>query len=108
MPIKAGLRTIGVTFMRDSAKPEIAMPAVGRPGGPHAGGGAAGKDANGFAIRWRAHQAISGVRSMANVDMIIVSGPFNPTGRGNTPSREKIFICRPASEKDERPVRKKF
>ena len=34
MPIKAGLRTIGVTFMRDSAKPVVAMPAVGRgPGG---------------------------------------------------------------------------
>jgi mono/diheme cytochrome c family protein len=29
------------------------------------------------------------------VDEIIVGGPFSPSGVGNSPSREKIFICHP-------------
>ena len=32
-----------------------------------------------------------------------VRGPFNPTGIGATPSREKVFICQPQSAADEVP-----
>jgi hypothetical protein len=32
-----------------------------------------------------------------------VTGPFNPTGPGDTPSRRGIFICRPASSSEELP-----
>jgi hypothetical protein len=32
------------------------------------------------------------------VDYVNVRGPFNPVGPGNTPSRERIFTCRPADE----------
>src|SRR5688572_2817543 len=32
------------------------------------------------------------------VDYVNVRGPFNPVGSGNTPSREKIFTCRPADD----------
>jgi hypothetical protein len=32
---------------------------------------------------------------------VIVNGPFNPTGSGHTPSREKVFACRPATPADE-------
>ncbi len=37
------------------------------------------------------------------VDKIFISGPYNPAGLGNTPSREKIFQCYPmdASEESE-------
>ncbi len=31
-----------------------------------------------------------------------VSGPFNITGAGNTPARQRIFVCRPANPSDER------
>lgn len=31
------------------------------------------------------------------VDAVMVTGPFNPTGPGTTPSRQKIFSCRPTS-----------
>ena len=30
-----------------------------------------------------------------------VQGPFNPSGPGNTPSRRKIFSCRPSNPRDE-------
>jgi hypothetical protein len=32
-----------------------------------------------------------------------IRGPFNPTGLSTTPSRERIFSCRPASAAEERP-----
>ena len=32
------------------------------------------------------------------VDYVNVRGPFNATGPGDTPSRERIFTCRPADE----------
>jgi hypothetical protein len=37
------------------------------------------------------------------VNSLIVSGPFKVTGPGDTPSRAKIFVCRPATSKDEAP-----
>jgi hypothetical protein len=41
--------------------------------------------------------------SSSIVSNIVISGPFNPTGLGDTPSRRRIFICTPASEADETP-----
>jgi hypothetical protein len=32
------------------------------------------------------------------VDYVNLRGPFNPVGAGNTPSRERIFTCRPADD----------
>ena len=32
---------------------------------------------------------------------LTVTGPFNPTGRGDTPSRDKIFVCYPESSGEE-------
>jgi hypothetical protein len=36
-----------------------------------------------------------------SVDRLTVEGPLNQTGSGDTPSRRKIFICKPASPKDD-------
>ena len=35
------------------------------------------------------------------VASITITGPFEATGPGNTPSREKIFVCEPSSTRDE-------
>ncbi len=32
-----------------------------------------------------------------HIDEVILTGPFNPTGVGTTPSRQKLFVCTPAS-----------
>jgi hypothetical protein len=37
-----------------------------------------------------------------------IAGPYNTAGPGNTPSREKIFTCKPAAAKDEEPCAKRI
>ena len=36
-----------------------------------------------------------------HIDQFIMTGPFSPTGTGETPSRRAIFTCRPATVADE-------
>jgi mono/diheme cytochrome c family protein len=36
-----------------------------------------------------------------HIDQFIMTGPFNPSGPGETPSRRAIFTCRPATSADE-------
>jgi hypothetical protein len=36
-----------------------------------------------------------------SVDRLTIEGPFAPTGSGDTPSRRKIFICRPSVPSEE-------
>ena len=40
-------------------------------------------------------------RQQPAVHSISISGPFNPSGAGDTPSRNRIFTCRPATAADE-------
>ena len=44
---------------------------------------------------WRVYAGSSSVQSIA------ITGPLNPTGLGDTPSRRRIFACRPAAENEE-------
>jgi len=46
--------------------------------------------------------------SSSIVSNIVISGPFNPTGLGDTPSRRRVFICTPASETEETPCATKI
>ena len=39
----------------------------------------------------------------AAVDQVSIAGPFDPTGPGETPSRQRIFVCRPATAAEEEP-----
>ena len=34
-----------------------------------------------------------------HLDTFTLTGPFNPTGPGDTPSRRRIFICKPAGKR---------
>ncbi len=43
-----------------------------------------------------------------SVDRISVEGPFAATGSGDTPSREKVFICKPATGQEELPCARKI
>ncbi len=105
LPIKAGLRTVGVTFPREGAKAEPPVPAGRRPGG-----GPLGPVAN-VPLDLR----LDGARikrfevpETTGIEVFIVNGPFNATGRGETESRRKIFICRPAKAVEETPCAKKI
>jgi len=39
-----------------------------------------------------------------DVGTVIIGGPYNVAGRGETPSRARIFVTRPATPKDEEPA----
>jgi hypothetical protein len=43
-----------------------------------------------------------------SVDRISVEGPFAATGAGTTPSRNKVFVCKPVSGQDELPCARKI
>ncbi len=42
------------------------------------------------------------------IDRITVEGPAKATGSGDTPSRRRVFVCRPAGASDEIPCAKKI
>ena len=43
-----------------------------------------------------------------HIDRFWITGPFNPTGSGDTPSRRRVFICRPATRAQEDPCAKRI
>jgi hypothetical protein len=79
VPVKAGPRTVAVTFLqKDAAEDDYilepflrtTLDPVNEAGLPH-------------------------------VDTVVISGPYNATGPGDTPSRRKIFVCHPAHASEE-------
>jgi mono/diheme cytochrome c family protein len=101
LPVKAGLRTVGVAFPREGAKAEPAPPGIRRGGPP---GMAAMAPPQMIPLDLR----LDGARikrfevpDATPIEVVTVGGPFNATGRGETPSRAKIFVCRPTQEKEE-------
>ena len=46
------------------------------------------------------HDPIS-IDGPPRVDWVLIGGPFNPTGPGDTPARRRLFTCKPASAADE-------
>ena len=44
----------------------------------------------------------------AHIDSFTITGPFNPTGPGDTPSRRKIFVCRPKTAAEEDPCARRI
>jgi hypothetical protein len=111
--VKAGLRTIGVAFLRESAKAEVESPfgrggaaaAAAAPGGPGRGGPPppppAQLDLRLDGVRVKRFEIPHGQGPLPAFNGVVVSGPYNPTGPGDTASREKIFVCHPASGKDD-------
>lgn len=114
--IKAGLRTVGVAFLRESAKPEMETPAPGRnalpdpPGATHATPPPlpAELDLRLDGVRLKRFQVPHGNGSQpapANASLpafngVSIAGPYNPTGPGDTASRERIFVCHPPVGED--------
>jgi hypothetical protein len=105
IPVKAGVRSVGLTFMRSGAVPEN-LPALGGRGG---GGGGGGGRAAAAAAPLMAHLdlRLDGVRlklydipdsgNGGSFNQLEIGGPYNILEAGETPSRKKIFVCNPAS-----------
>jgi cytochrome c5 len=43
-----------------------------------------------------------------HIDVFSVTGPYDPTGSGDTPSRRRIFMCRPANAAEEDPCARRI
>src|SRR6185436_6397265 len=76
--VKAGPHTVAITFVRRNHA------ASDEPLQPHE----------------RNHD-LQDMNGLPQVDHVNLTGPFNPTGPGDTPSRARIFACRPAAGVDE-------
>ncbi len=49
-----------------------------------------------------------GITNVPHLRDFVVTGPYNPTGVSDTPSRRRIFTCRPTSPSEARPCAEKI
>jgi len=108
LPVKAGLRTVGVAFLRESTKAEVEAPASRR-GGAVVNPVMSKREALPAELDLR----LDGKRVQRfevpenafppQVSSLVVAGPFKVSGPGETSSRAKLFVCRPETSKDEAP-----
>jgi cytochrome c551/c552 len=86
LSVKAGPQTLGVVFLQPSYEANEDL--VHRPG------------ASTFDANIGMQYGYDTVPHLARVD---ITGPYNSTGSGDTPSRRRIFVCHPATPADEIP-----
>jgi hypothetical protein len=80
IPIKAGPHLVGVTFLEHN---ELRDEEVLRP-------------------------RLRGTGPELAIEVLTISGPYNASGPGETPTRQRIFSCRPATASDEEPCARKI
>ncbi|MGE0460488.1 MAG: DUF1592 domain-containing protein [Vicinamibacterales bacterium] len=83
--VKAGQHEVSAAFVRRTEGPYEDL--IKPHGWSYAGGGSGG----------------SGITTLPHLRDLIVVGPYRATGVSETPSRQRIFSCRPTSPADERP-----
>jgi hypothetical protein len=84
VPVTAGPHKVAATFVARTLAESDAVLQPFIPGGGEVG-------------------IIEGEESPLKIERLQIDGPIDPTGVSDTPSRKKIFICRPASEAEELP-----
>jgi cytochrome c551/c552 len=82
IPIKAGLHTVGVTFL---ATNDVPGSELNRP----------------FQRTMNTPGSIPGFLFYPHVGQVWIEGPYNAAGASETASRQRIFMCRPAAARDE-------
>jgi mono/diheme cytochrome c family protein len=82
IPVKAGLHTVGVTFLATNDVPgtELNKP---------------------FQRTMNTPGSIPGFLFYPHVGQVWIEGPYDAKGAADTASRQKIFVCRPATPRDE-------
>jgi mono/diheme cytochrome c family protein len=85
---KAGPRLVGVDFLDETTEPEGAIPS---------------EMAGLYAVRKVIFKGAG-----PSVAQVTINGPYNSTGPGETPSRLRIFVCRPADAAEELPCARKI
>ena len=110
VPVKAGVRPVGLTFMRSDALAET-LPGAGRGGGGGRGGGPAAPithlDLRVDGARLKLYDVPEGQRGR-EINEMSIAGPYSVTGSGDSPSRQRIFICKASSPAEEGPCARKI
>ena len=116
--VKAGSHIVIVTFPDEFAAREGPVPNVAGKGGPPLGGpldtrGSAIHPTIEFRVDTRrvrlfdiggisvGEAAFAGQPGPPTLDRVEISGPYNAKGVSETPSRQRIFVCRPARPEEE-------
>ena len=86
------VQTIGRTPPRGGIRLKV-------PAGPHQVGVAVIRKSNPRGV----DDLFAELASTAGVNSVGINGPINPTGPGDTPSRRRIFICRPPESRRSSP-----
>ncbi|HEY1240405.1 MAG TPA: DUF1592 domain-containing protein, partial [Bryobacteraceae bacterium] len=84
IPVKAGLHSVGVTFL---ATNDVPGSELNRP----------------FQRTMNTPGSIPGFLFYPHVGQVWIEGPYNPAGAGETASRKRIFVCRPETAREEAP-----
>jgi len=95
-PAKAGMRLVGVNFLNDAWEREGALDS------PLAEFRLLDKSSEGRS------DSPGTKEDPPAVSQVSIGGPYNPKGLSETPSRRKIFVCRPANSADELPCASKI
>jgi hypothetical protein len=92
LPVKAGIRTLAITFV-DTTRAEaedLLQPYLRPP-----------------TFSLFKHARLGGYAG-PYVSLMSVTGPMNATASGDSPSRKRLFVCRPASPGDELPCARRI
>ncbi len=109
-PVKAGTRTVAVTFPRQDAVPEIVPESVtahSDKSSQTAPGPLTFVDLRMDGARLKTFEVEEGPNGPA-ISTLTIAGPYNIAGPGETASRRRIFVCKPASARDEEPCARKI
>jgi hypothetical protein len=88
IPVKAGPRLIAVSIVKQQLEPESRLPEL---------------------FPWgNSGTSNPGATAYLKILKVDVSGPFSPTGPGDSPSRQRIFVCQPTTEAAEEPCAKEI
>lgn len=83
VPIKAGAHVVGVSFVKPILPNETRFVQYFPWGNSGIGG------------------AMTGATTYLTLERLAIDGPYNSSGLGDTPSRRRIFACRPATAREE-------
>ena len=87
VPVPAGPRVLGVSFLQGrSERDGVLQPR-------------ATAKTLAIAERWSSPSE----QPEAAVEQVVIAGPFDATGPGDTPTRRRILLCQPAGAADEKP-----
>ena len=84
-PAAAGPHLVGVAFLKEASMPETPLRQP--------------------MSKYDLHNYKGGDPGVSSIS---IGGPYNTTGIGETPSRRKIFVCRPSSTQEEKPCATKI